>query len=98
MKRFEQLHIDDQNRILLAALEMVTGVEGKSITEIAQARGVTNRNVWREICADAGFDECHPWPGFPERPTNLPPAPGGDRELPQSVQHLLDQIDRPKPH
>jgi hypothetical protein len=77
MKRFEELHINDQNTLLVALLETITRGKGKSISEVAIAEGVTEQEFWRQICADVGFDECEPWQGFPVPPTNLPPAPGG---------------------
>jgi hypothetical protein len=68
MKRFEQLHIHDQIQLLLAELEVITAEPCNSVEELAETQGVTVLGVWREICAEAGLDECTPWEGFPALP------------------------------
>ena len=96
MKRFEQLHADDQVQILLATLEQITAESHTCIEELAEARGTTILKVWQQICAEAGLDECTPWEGFPEIPKNLPEAPGDSRELPEIAQRLFAKIFPPK--
>jgi hypothetical protein len=100
MKRFEELHINDQNTLLVALLETITRGKGKSISEVAIAQGITEQEFWRQICADAGFDECEPWQGFPAPPVDLPPAPGGERKLPEAAAEALEQWENlsPKRH
>jgi hypothetical protein len=65
MKRFEQLHIEDQTRILTALIEFETD---NPIKQRTKEHGVTPADIWRDVCAEAGFDECIPWEGFPEMP------------------------------
>jgi hypothetical protein len=89
VKRFEELHINDQLALLITSIEMLVAGPGRSFADMAQARDVTALDVWRQICAETGFDECTPWDGFPERPQNLPDAPGGSRELPEEALQLL---------
>ena len=69
MKRFEDLHIEDQMRLALEALRMTTAGNCGTIETFAKENGLTVREFWRDICANEGFDECEPWKGFPEGPT-----------------------------
>jgi hypothetical protein len=64
MKKFEQLHITDQMVILARVIGMLADGGHKSIEEIAKAREQTILDIWRDICAEAGIDECVPWRGF----------------------------------
>jgi hypothetical protein len=95
MKRFEQPHIHNQIQLLISELETITASPYNRIEELAEAQGVTALDVWREICAEAGLDECTPWEGFPAMPTNLPDAPGGSRKLPEAAQRLFEEMPRP---
>jgi predicted transcriptional regulator len=52
MKSFEQLHLDEQNHLLIKILETLGESQCSSIEELAQQRGSSLRNVWRDICAD----------------------------------------------
>jgi hypothetical protein len=98
MKRFEQLHADDQLQLLIATIETIATTECNTIEELAEARSVTALDIWQEICAEAGLDECTPWKGFPATPTDLPDAPGGNRELelPESAKHFFERMRPPK--
>src|ERR1700760_3585745 len=96
MKRFAELHSQDQITLLIAGLEVLIESGHRKFQDVATDRDCTPRQLWSDICADAGFDDCEPWPGFPERPTNLPPAPGSQRRLAHSpdLRTLIDLIGR----
>jgi hypothetical protein len=89
MKRFEQLHADDQLQLMIATLEIITAGSCNTVEELTEARGVTILDIWREICAEAGLDECTPWESFPAPQTSLPTAPGDNRELPEAAQRFF---------
>ena len=78
--RFGELHIDDQHHILIEVLRLVVDSGLHSLRDIADDRGITPGELWRDICADAGLDACDPWPGFPDPPRILP-DPRGDMLL-----------------
>jgi hypothetical protein len=42
--------------------------ECRTIEDLAGASGQTVLELWRYVCAEAGFDECEPWEGFPAWP------------------------------
>ena len=81
MKTFEQLHLDEQTQLLGQLMETLGDNDCYSVDELARRRDCSLREVWRDICADTGLDECEPWNGFPKMP-NLPEPPKHqDREL-----------------
>lgn len=68
MKRFVDLHVNDQTLLVANALEALAYSGYTRITVAAAARKLTTSEWWQTICADAGVDECEPWPGFPQAP------------------------------
>ncbi len=82
MKKFEDLHIDNQILLQMGVLERLGGTCNR-LADVAVRDGCTVDDIWRDICDEAGLDLCEPWPGFPEPPHDLPPALGG--ELPTSL-------------
>lgn len=60
----------------------------------------TAAELWREICAERGYDECEPWLGWPVAPKRdfMKNAPGADRPVPDYWQKLMDQWQRTLPH
>jgi hypothetical protein len=80
MKRFVDLNATDQNLLLANAFEALAYSGYGRIVVAAAAQHISAVEWWRSICADAGLDECEPWPGFPQPPGELPP--GDDRPLP----------------
>jgi hypothetical protein len=54
MKKFEQLHLDKQNQLLIQVLETLGESNCSGIQELAQRRDCSVREVWRDICADTG--------------------------------------------
>jgi hypothetical protein len=83
MKRFDDLHAHDQIELKLALLELLLDSGHRKIEDVAKDRDSTPRELWRTICADAGFDDCEPWPEFPDLPKKMQTAPGDDRPLPE---------------
>ncbi len=75
MKRFADLHVNDQNLLVANALEALAYSGYTRITVAAAAQKLTAGEWWRSICADAGVDECEPWPGFPQPPDGESIAP-----------------------
>jgi hypothetical protein len=63
---FGELHIDDQNQILIEILRLLLISDLHSLKEIADYRGITSHELWRDICVGAGLGACDPWPGFPD--------------------------------
>ena len=54
MKKFEDLHIDDQNRLLIDVLRLLADSGCRTIEEVAADRGVNVDELWRDVCADTG--------------------------------------------
>jgi hypothetical protein len=77
MKRFERLHLVEQNQLLIQLLEALGESKCSSIQELSQHRDCSVREAWRDICADTGLDQCEPWDGFPNLPKKLPKPPAG---------------------
>jgi hypothetical protein len=101
MKRFEELHVEDQNMLLFTLFSMICAAACRSVDELAEQQGSTTLEVWQQICAEAGFDECRPWATYPTPPTNLPPSPGSDRPMSekwQAVTEVFAKIVRPRPN
>jgi hypothetical protein len=75
MKKYEDLHIDDQVRLAANVLHLLADALSednvRTIEAIAEARGVTVDEVWRDVCAETGLDACHPWNGYPATPPRL---------------------------
>jgi hypothetical protein len=57
MRNFEDLSIDDQNRLLVALLYAMSKAHCKSIDELANKNGGSASDVWREVCIESGLDE-----------------------------------------
>jgi hypothetical protein len=72
MKKFEQLAVEDQCRLLFQMLEILAEYDCSSIEEVARQGNCSLDMIWDEICTGAGLDRCKPWDGFPNRPTHLP--------------------------
>jgi hypothetical protein len=94
MKRFEDLHIEDQMRLALEARRMMTAGNCGTIERFARENELTVREFWRDVCANEGFDECEPWNGFPEGPTmdSWNHASGGNRLLRPYYQKLFEAM------
>jgi hypothetical protein len=67
MTKFEQLHAKDATALLCKMVEIITCDGSRGIREYTQATGQTPHELWRDICAEAGLDECEPWDGYPEK-------------------------------
>jgi hypothetical protein len=101
MKRFEELHVEDQNMLLFTLVSTIFAASCRSVDELAEQQGSTNLEVWQQICVEAGFDECQPWATYPSPPKNLPPCPGSDRPMSekwQAVANEFAKIVRPRPN
>jgi hypothetical protein len=96
MKKFEQLHITDQMVILARVIGMLADGGQKSIEQVATAKEQTVLDVWRDICAGAGIEECVPWRGFSGPPKCLPMAPGGERLWHDAGANQLDRLTHPE--
>jgi len=82
--KFEQMHIEDQIVLLFKMREIIAENNCKTIHEFADMRGMEPRELWPELCVEAGFEECEPWIGYP---TETPPlevirqSPGATRKM-----------------
>ena len=70
MQRFEDLYEEHQVDLIAAVLEVIGEAGCTSLEEVAAAEGVEPIAVWDRTVADAGFDRCRPWQGFPKLPKN----------------------------
>jgi hypothetical protein len=73
MKKYEDLHINDQLRLSASVIQLLGGQlsaddKVRTIETVAETLGVTVDEVWRDICADSGLDARHPWKGYPATP------------------------------
>ena len=57
MRKFEDMSVDDQNRLLVALLYAISKAHCKSIDELANKNGRSASDAWREVCIDSGLDE-----------------------------------------
>ena len=57
MRKFEDLTIDDQNRLLVALLYAMSKAHCKGIDELAKKNQQSPSDVWREVCIDSGLDQ-----------------------------------------
>jgi len=69
-----------------------------SVAEWARAAGLDAFDIWRDVCADVGLDECEPWPGYPKGPKDFPNARVDLQPLPDKIAKLLEQIENPLTH
>jgi len=103
MKRFEQLDARDQILLMTRLIKKFadSGYLDRchgSVAEWARAAGLDAFDIWRDVCADAGLDECVPWPGYPKGPKDFPAARGDHHPLPDKVAKLFEQTGKPRTH
>jgi hypothetical protein len=67
MTKFEQLNAEDATALLCKMVQIITGNGSRGIREFTQATGQTPLELWRDIYAEAGLDECEPWGGYPDK-------------------------------
>jgi hypothetical protein len=46
MKRFEELHVEDQNMLLFTLFSMICAASCRSVDQLAEQQGTTNLEVW----------------------------------------------------
>jgi hypothetical protein len=103
MKKFDQLDARDQI-LLMTRLIAKFADSGyldrchRSVAEWARAAELDPFDIWRDVCADVGLDECVPWPGYPKGPKDFPAACDDHHPLPDKLTKLLEQIERPLKH
>jgi hypothetical protein len=92
-KRFEEMHVEEQAQLALEMLRMVFEANQPTIEKFAAACGVCPIEIWRQVCAECGFDECEPWEGYPAPPKreNWQHAPGANQPLPWHYEKLVAQ-------
>jgi len=93
MAKFEQLHIEDQAMLVFEVLRMMLEAKQPTIEKFAAAIGQTPHEIWRQVCAECGFDECEPWEGYPAPPNKeaFLNAPGANQPLPWYYEKLVAQ-------
>lgn len=103
MKKFKQLDARDQislsTRLIIKFLD--SGYLDRrhgSVAKWVRAAGLNAFDIWRDVCADVGLDECVPWPGYPKGPKDFPEARGNHRPLPDKIAKLLEQIETSRTH
>jgi hypothetical protein len=93
MKKFEELHCEDQLRIALELYRLMSEAQQLTIARFARVTDRTEREVWHDLLLDMGFDECEPWNGYPNGPKRESWNPAGaDRELSPAYDKLHHQI------
>jgi hypothetical protein len=103
MKRFEELEARHQILLMVRLVKKFadSGYLDKchgSVAEWARAAGLDPFDIWRDVCADVGLDECVPWHGYPKGPKDLPESRGDHCQLPGRVAKLLEQTGKPRTH
>jgi hypothetical protein len=100
MRKFEQLHAEDGLDLALEALRLMCEARCPTLERLIAKRDCTPLDLWREICAERGYDECEPWQGWPAGPKRdfLEKLPGSDREPPPHWQKLFDRFHEIVPH
>lgn len=103
MKRFDQLDARDQISLMTRLISKFadSGYLDRchgSVAEWALAAGLDAFDIWRDVCAEVGLDECVPWPGYPKGPKDSPAARGDHHPLPDKIAKLLEQIETPRTH
>jgi hypothetical protein len=68
MRKFEQLPAEDGLDLSLEALRIMCEARCPTLKQLIAKRDCTPRELWREICAERGVDECEPWQGWPAGP------------------------------
>jgi hypothetical protein len=103
MKSFGQLDVRDQ---VLLITRLITKFADSgyldrchgSVAEWARTAGIDAFDIWRDVCADVGLDECVPWTGYPKGPKDFPEVRGDRHPLPDKIAKLLEQIEGPQTH
>ena len=103
MKSFGQLDARDQVLLITRLITKFadSGYLDKchgSVAEWARAAGMDAFEIWRDVCADVGLEECVPWPGYPKGPKDFPNTRDDLELLPDKVAKLLEQIESPRTH
>jgi hypothetical protein len=103
MKSFGQLDARDQVLLITRLITKFadSGYLDKchgSVAEWARAAGLDAFDIWRNVCADVGLDECEPWPGYPKGPKDFPSARVDLQPLSDKIAKLLEQIESPRTH
>jgi len=103
MKTFEQLDARDQVLLMTGLIKKFadSGYLDRchgSVAEWARAAGLNAFDIWRDVCADVGLDECVPWPGYPKGPRDFRGAHSEYRPLPDKVAKLFEQIEKSRTH
>jgi hypothetical protein len=57
MRNFEDLAVNDQNRLLVAVLYAMSKAHCSSIDELANKNGQSTFDVWRQVCIESGLDQ-----------------------------------------
>jgi hypothetical protein len=103
LKNFGQLDARDQ---VLLITRLITKFADSgyldichgSVAEWARAAGLDAFDIWRNVCADVGLEECEPWLGYPKGPKDFPNARVDLQPLPDKIAKLLKQIENPQTH
>lgn len=100
MRKFEEINAEQGFDLALEALRVMCDARCPSLKRLIEKRGCTAAELWREICAERGYDECEPWRGWPDPPKRdfLQNAPGADQPLHPAWQKLLDGWKAEYPH
>ena len=92
---FETLHAEEQLELACTAIGWFGTHKCPTIERLADEREESVLEFWRDICAEAGLDECEPWKSYPAPPTkenwNWPER---DRELPPEWQARYAQVQK----
>ena len=73
MRQFFDLPHFEQALLLVKVVQLIAdGDTYKRIEDVAAGRDTSSQGLWLQLCADEGFDQCEPWPGFPDLPKNFP--------------------------
>lgn len=95
MRRFEDIHATEQTDILLELLKFCADNNTNSVARAAADNDITVLELWQDICATCGYDECVPWRDYPAkpRPSAFFNAPGANQPPPDWLERLWKQLE-----
>lgn len=94
MRRFEQLHAEEQLDIVLELLRLCADGRTFSIAKLAADNDITPFELWADVVATVGHDAL-PWAGYPlkPKPEVFLNAPGAQQPPPEWLERLWEKIE-----
>jgi hypothetical protein len=68
VKKFNDLHVDDQLYLCVEVFRAMFAARAGNICSTAEIRQKTTDELWQQICNEICLEECIPWEGYPYDP------------------------------